>query len=61
MTPYTVEHLLEEKALAGINLVAGHDGRTKEITNVNIIDNPDTYDWFVPRGISYSVRGISLR
>lgn len=45
MTPYTVKHLLEEKALAGINLVAGHDGRTKEITNVNIIDNPDTYDW----------------
>ena len=45
MPVYTVERFLQDPALAGITLAAGAQGRTNEIANVNIIDNPDTYDW----------------
>ncbi len=45
MAIYTVERLLEEESLKGIRLASGRAGISREIANVNIIDNPDTYDW----------------
>ena len=45
MAIYTVESLLGEEALSGIRLASGRAGISKEIANVNVIDNPDTYDW----------------
>ena len=45
MAIYTVESLLGEEALSGIRLASGRAGISQELANVNVIDNPDTYDW----------------
>lgn len=45
MTDFTVDLLLKNKTIPGLSLLAGEKGRHQTITNVNIIDNPDTYDW----------------
>ncbi len=41
----TIKALLQNEDLAGIELVAGKKEINNAISNVNIIDNPDTYDW----------------
>ena len=42
---YTVESFLREEELSGLALRAGGSSLQAEITNINIIDNPDSYDW----------------
>lgn len=42
---FTIKSLLQNKDLSGLELVAGKEEIDKVISNVNIIDNPDTYDW----------------
>jgi PucR family transcriptional regulator, purine catabolism regulatory protein len=41
----TVKDLLEIKALEGIQLVAGAQGIHNKISIVNIIENPEVFDW----------------
>lgn len=36
---------LQEKDLPGLKLMAGGDHLQVEVTNINILDNPDSYDW----------------
>lgn len=45
MESYTINNLLGESALAGLRLLTGEENAGNEISNVNIIDNPDSYDW----------------
>ena len=40
---YTVESFLREEELSGLALRAGGSSLQAEITNINIIDNPDSY------------------
>lgn len=42
----TVQDLLSLPALKELKLVSGAEGIMNEITNVNIMDNPDALDWF---------------
>ena len=42
---YTIGSFLHEEELAGMTLKAGGSNTGAEICNVNIIDNPDSYDW----------------
>lgn len=42
----TIKHILNYDRLEGIRLVTGFNKLNNEIHNVNIIDNPDSYDWF---------------
>lgn len=41
----TIKDLLEIKAIEGIKIVAGESGINNEIAIVNIIENPDAFDW----------------
>lgn len=41
----TVRELLKIKAIDGIKIVAGEKGLDNEISIVNIIENPDVFDW----------------
>jgi len=41
----TVKDLLNIKAIEGVKLVAGHAGVNNQISIVNIIENPDVFDW----------------
>lgn len=45
---FTVADFLSASELDGIRLVAGHHGLDRTITRTNIIDNPDSLDWFMP-------------
>jgi len=45
MSLFTIEKLIHHRELPGLELAAGKKASEKEILNVNIIDNPDTYDW----------------
>ena len=42
---YTIGSFLREKDLPGLKLMAGGDHLQVEVTNINILDNPDSYDW----------------
>ena len=42
---YTIGSFLQEKDLPGLKLMAGGDHLQVEVTNINILDNPDSYDW----------------
>lgn len=41
----TIKKLLKKTELEGFSLLAGDENLHNQISNVNIIDNPDTYDW----------------
>ncbi|MFD0826711.1 PucR family transcriptional regulator [Neobacillus sp. M.A.Huq-85] len=41
----TVEDLLQIKSIEGIKIVAGEKGLKNPISIVNIMENPDTFDW----------------
>lgn len=42
---YSIGSFLQEEELSGLKLVVGGSNLQAEITNINIIDNPDSYDW----------------
>lgn len=46
-TPFTIEDLIKKIGPEGLVLRAGHKGKSNQITNVNIIDNPDSMDWLL--------------
>ena len=50
----TVNDLLHIKAIEGIKLAAGHTGMTNQISIVNIIENPDVFDWLSPNELILS-------
>ncbi|SIS04318.1 purine catabolism regulatory protein [Peribacillus simplex] len=50
----TVKDLLEIKAIDGLKIVAGENGLNKEISIVNIIENPDAFDWLSPNELLLS-------
>ena len=43
--PFTISKLLNGE-LRGLRLLAGREALDNEIQNVNVIENPDSYDWF---------------
>lgn len=43
---FTIEKLVNNNIITGLTLVAGKNKLNNEITNVNIIENPDSYEWF---------------
>ncbi len=45
MKTYEIKDLIFADSLKGIRLVAGETKSDNKIRNVNIIDNPDSYDW----------------
>lgn len=46
MEKYTISDLLKDDRLRGMVLAAGGDrGKRNVITGVNVMDNPDTFDW----------------
>lgn len=50
----TVEDLLSIKAIDGLTIVAGEKGIRNEISIVNIIENPDAFDWLSPNELLLS-------
>lgn len=50
----TVKDLLSIKAIDGLTIVAGEDGIQNEISIVNIIENPDAFDWLSPNELLLS-------
>lgn len=46
MTNFTIKKLIESPRLKKIRIVRGQKGFNNIISNVNIIDNPDSYEWF---------------
>ncbi len=46
MKSFTIRHLLDLPGIKGLHVVTGKAGLDNSITNVNIIDNPDSYEWF---------------
>ena len=44
----TVGSVWQEEELSGLKLVVGGTNLQAEITNINIIDNPNSYDWLSP-------------
>ena len=47
-TSFTIKKLLELKTIEGLYIIAGKRGIMKNIYNSNIIDNPDSFEWFKP-------------
>jgi PucR family transcriptional regulator, purine catabolism regulatory protein len=45
--PFTIEELVKKIGPDGVVLKAGQKGKTNQITNVNIIDNPDSMAWLI--------------
>lgn len=43
----TIKDVLNIKSIEGIRLVAGEKGLKNVVSNVNMLDNPDTFDWLV--------------
>lgn len=43
----TIESILGIEKIDGIKIIAGEGGKSNTISNVNILDNPDTFDWLV--------------
>ncbi|OZQ63149.1 transcriptional regulator [Paenibacillus sp. VTT E-133280] len=50
----TVKDLMKIKAIEGIKIVAGEQGVDKSISIVNIIENPDAFDWLSPNELLLS-------
>ncbi|MCH6264109.1 MULTISPECIES: PucR family transcriptional regulator [Neobacillus] len=50
----TVKELFNIKAIDGIKIVAGEKGINNEISIVNIIENPDAFDWLSPNELLLS-------
>ncbi|MFB3169164.1 PucR family transcriptional regulator ligand-binding domain-containing protein [Neobacillus sp. 179-C4.2 HS] len=50
----TVRDLFEIKSIDGLKIVAGEKGINNEITIVNIIENPDAFDWLSPNELLLS-------
>ena len=46
MKSFTIRNLLDVSGIKGLRVVTGKAGLDNPITNVNIIDNPDSYEWF---------------
>ena len=47
MRNFTINRLLEVEELSGIKLVyASKKSQENIITNVNLIENPESYEWF---------------
>ena len=46
MHSFTIEKLVQHLGPVGAQLKAGKKGLTNKIFNANIIDNPDSFDWF---------------
>jgi purine catabolism regulator len=42
----TIKKLIEDSPLKGLRLLTGKSQENNNISNVNIIDNPESYDWF---------------
>ncbi len=42
----TIKKLIEDSPLKGLRLLTGKSLENNNISNVNIIDNPESYDWF---------------
>ncbi|MCL6573203.1 MAG: PucR family transcriptional regulator ligand-binding domain-containing protein [Bacillus sp. (in: Bacteria)] len=49
-----VKDLLDIKAIDGLKLVAGEKGLNNKISIVNIIENPDAFDWLSPNELLLS-------
>lgn len=49
-----VKDLLDIKAIDGLKIVAGEEGIDNEISIVNIIENPDAFDWLSPNELLLS-------
>lgn len=45
---FTIRHLLKTDTIEGLNLIAGENGLENIISNTNIMDNPDSFDWLMP-------------
>ncbi|MEC1717300.1 PucR family transcriptional regulator [Schinkia azotoformans] len=50
----TVEDLFTIEAINGIKIVAGEKGLKNEISIVNIMENPDAFDWLLPNELLLS-------
>jgi PucR family transcriptional regulator, purine catabolism regulatory protein len=50
----TVKDLLKIKSIEGIRIVAGEKGINNEVSIVNIMENPDTFDWLSPNELLLS-------
>ncbi|WP_053366515.1 PucR family transcriptional regulator [Bacillus sp. FJAT-27245] len=50
----TVKELFEIEAIDGIKIVAGDKGINNEISIVNIIENPESFDWLSPNELLLS-------
>jgi PucR family transcriptional regulator, purine catabolism regulatory protein len=50
----TVKDLFEIKAIDGLKIVAGEKGINNEIAIVNIIENPEVFDWLSPNELLLS-------
>jgi purine catabolism regulator len=50
----TVRELFNIQAIDGIKIVAGEQGINNEISIVNIIENPDAFDWLSPNELLLS-------
>ncbi|MGG1674384.1 PucR family transcriptional regulator [Neobacillus sp. NRS-1170] len=50
----TVKELFDIEAIDGIKIVAGEKGINNEISIVNIIENPDAFDWLSPNELLLS-------
>ncbi|MFK9090362.1 PucR family transcriptional regulator [Bacillus salipaludis] len=50
----TVKELFAIKAIDGIKIIAGEKGINNEISIVNIIENPDAFDWLSPNELLLS-------
>jgi purine catabolism regulator len=50
----TVKDLLKIKSIEGIRIVAGEKGINNKVAIVNIMDNPDTFDWLTPNELLLS-------
>ncbi len=50
----TIRDLFEIKAIDGLKIVAGEKGINNEISIVNIIENPEAFDWLSPNELLLS-------
>lgn len=46
MSGVTIHDIVNHKGLEGLRLVAGMNKKSNVVHNVNIIDNPDSFEWF---------------
>ncbi|WP_277585033.1 PucR family transcriptional regulator [Psychrobacillus antarcticus] len=50
----TVQDLLEIRAIDGLKIIAGEKGINNKISIVNILENPDAFDWLSPNELLLS-------